>query len=124
MCRRKPNWAAHRPRPSWNFPPLTAFRPSALPASNWRKTGAPSPNSAVRLLRKFLAAMPGHPRLSWAALAVYAAAVTFPHEKVQYEVNQIAIRITLPRLYQVSAAIVLALGALLSFIVLRSLGKQ
>jgi hypothetical protein len=78
----------------------------------------------VRLLRKFLAAIPGRPRLSWAALAVYAAAVTFPHENVQYEVNQIAIRISLTRLYQVSAAIVLALGALLTFVVFRSLAKQ
>ena len=78
----------------------------------------------VRSLRKFLAAMGRRPRWSWAALAVYAAAVTFPHEKVQYEVNEIAIRITLPRLYQVSAAIVLALGALLTFIVFRSLAGQ
>src|ERR1700683_328609 len=110
MCRRKPDCAALRSRPSWNLPPLTAFRPSALPAPDGRKTGVPSPNSAVRLLRKFLAAMRRRPRLSWAALSVYAAAVTFPHEKVQYEVNQIAIRISLTRLYQVSAAVALTLG--------------
>jgi len=78
----------------------------------------------VRSLRKFLAAMGRRPRWSWAALAVYAAAVTFPHENVQYEVNQIAIRISLHRLYQVSAALVLTLGALLTLMVFRSLAGQ
>jgi hypothetical protein len=75
-------------------------------------------------LRALLASLRRHQRWGWATLAVYAAAVTFPHEKVQYEVNEIAIRISLHRLYQVSAAIVLALGALLTFIVLRSLAGQ
>jgi hypothetical protein len=64
------------------------------------------------------------PRWGWAALAVYAATVTFPHENVQYEVNELAIRISLPRLYQLAAAIVLALGALLTFIFFRSLAGQ
>lgn len=64
------------------------------------------------------------PRWSWAALAAYAAAVTFPHENVQYIVNEIAIRISHTRLYQASAAIVLAQGALLTLIVFRSLAGQ
>ncbi len=64
------------------------------------------------------------PRWSWGALAVYAAAVTFPHEKVQYAVNEIAIRISLHRLYQTTAAIVLAQGALLTFMVFSSLAGQ
>ena len=71
--------------------------------------------------RDLLTALHRRPFWSWPALAVYAAAVTFPHENVQYEVNQIAIRISLHRLYQVSAAIILALGALFTFIVLRNL---
>jgi hypothetical protein len=65
------------------------------------------------------------PRWSWAALAVYAAAVTFPHEQVQYAVNEIQIRIGgIHRLYQAFGAIALALGALLTFLVFRSLAGQ
>jgi hypothetical protein len=65
------------------------------------------------------------PRWSWAALAVYAAAVTFPHEIVQYEVNEIQIRMGgIHRLYVAAAAIVLTLGALLTWMVFRSLGGQ
>jgi hypothetical protein len=65
------------------------------------------------------------PRWSWAALAVYAAAVTFPHEKVQYAVNEIQIWMGgIHRLYVAVAAIVLALGALLTFVVFRSLAGQ
>src|SRR6202050_5742865 len=80
---------------------------------------------ALPSLRKFLAAMRRRPRWSWAALAVYAAAVTFPHEFVQYEVNEFQIRIGgIHRLYVVAAAIVLDQGALLTFILLRSLAGQ
>ncbi len=63
-------------------------------------------------------------RWSWAALAAYAAAVTFPHENVQYVVNEIAIRISHPRLYQASAAIVLAIGALLTLFFFMNLARQ
>ena len=78
----------------------------------------------MRLLRRLLAATGRRPRWGWAALPVYAAAVTFPHEKVQYVVNEIQIRIGLHHLYQASAAIVLALGALVTFMVFRSLAGQ
>jgi len=75
--------------------------------------------------RDLLAALHRRPFWSWAALAAYAAAVTFPHEFVQYEVNEFQIWLGgIHRLYQVSAAIVLALGALFTFIVLRSLAGQ
>jgi hypothetical protein len=60
-----------------------------------------------------------HPRWAWVGLVLYAAAVTFPHENVQYVVNEIAIRISHKRLYQASAAIALIEVAILSFIVIR-----
>ena len=60
-----------------------------------------------------------HPRWAWVGLILYAAAVTFPHENVQYVVNEIAIRISHKRLYQASAAIALIEVAILSFIVIR-----
>ena len=78
----------------------------------------------MRSLRAFLTAMHRHPRWSWAAFGAYAAAVTFPHENVQWLVNEIAIRITHQRLYQASAAITLALGAIFTFILFRSLARQ
>ncbi len=73
---------------------------------------------------RLLLAIREHLRWSWAALAAYAAAVTFPHENVQYLVNLIAIRFTHKRLYQGSAVIALFEAALLTFIVIRRLGKQ
>jgi len=57
-------------------------------------------------------------------LIAYAAAVTFPHENVQWLVNQVAIRITLGRLYQVSAAITVTEAAWLTWILIRRLGGQ
>jgi hypothetical protein len=76
-------------------------------------------------LRAFLAALHRRPRWGWAALVLYAAAATFPHEFVQYEVNEFQIRIGgLHRLYLVSAAITLALGALCTFVVFKSLAGQ
>jgi hypothetical protein len=78
----------------------------------------------VPSFREFLTAMRRRPGWSWAALAAYAAAVTFPHENVQWFVNEIAIRITHKRLYEASAAIVLALGAILTLVLFRSLAGQ
>jgi hypothetical protein len=78
----------------------------------------------VQSFREFLTAMRRRPGWSWAALAAYAAAVTFPHENVQWFVNEIAIRITHKRLYEASAAIVLALGAILTLVLFRSLAGQ
>jgi hypothetical protein len=62
--------------------------------------------------------------LGWAAFFAYAAAVTFPHEKVQWFVNEIAIRITHPNLYRLSAAIALALGALFTAMLLHGARRQ
>ena len=57
-------------------------------------------------------------------MTAYAAAVTFPHENVQWLVNQIAIRITHRHLYQVSAAITVAGAAWLTWILVRRLKTQ
>ncbi len=78
----------------------------------------------VHVLQKMLAAIHRHPRWSWAGLAIYAAAVTFPHENVQYVVNEIAIRITHKRLYQASAVIALLEIGLLTLILFRRLAGQ
>ncbi len=76
------------------------------------------------IFQRLLMAIHRHPRWSWAGLAAYAAAVTFPHENVQYVVNLIAIRFTHKRLYQGSAAIALFEAALLTVILVRSLATQ
>ena len=75
-------------------------------------------------LHRLLVAIRLHPRWTWAGLAAYAAAVTFPHENVQYVVNEIANRITHKRLYQASAAIALLQVALLSLVFLKRLARQ
>jgi len=54
----------------------------------------------------------------------YAAAVTFPHEQVQIVVGAIASLITHKRLYQLSAAVTLTLGILLTWILLRRIGAR
>jgi glycopeptide antibiotics resistance protein len=75
-------------------------------------------------LSEFLHAMHRRRLWGWVALIAYAAAVTFPHEPVQYVVNEIANRITHKRLYQVSAAILLVQGALLTWFVFRRLARN
>jgi hypothetical protein len=65
-----------------------------------------------------------HPRSTWAGVIAYAAAVTFPHEQVQFIVNEIANRISHKRLYQVSAALLLLEGALLTFMLFKRLAGQ
>ena len=57
-------------------------------------------------------------------MIAYAAAVTFPHENVQWLVNEVAIRITHRRLYQVSAAITVMEAAWLTWILIRRLRGQ
>ena len=76
------------------------------------------------IIQRLLGAIRRHPGVSWAALGVYAAAVTFPHQNVQYVVNLIALRFSHKRLYQGSAAIALFEVALLSFLVVRRLAGQ
>jgi hypothetical protein len=64
------------------------------------------------------------PGRTWGALIVYAAAVTFPHQKVQDVVAAIANAISHRRLYQLSAAIILILGVACSAIVWKRLAGQ
>jgi len=54
----------------------------------------------------------------------YAAAVTFPHENVQWVVNQYAARVTLPHLYRLSAEIALTQAVLFTAIVVWRLRAQ
>jgi hypothetical protein len=65
------------------------------------------------------AAMHSHPLQSWAGIVAYALAVSLPHANVQWEVNELAIRITLTNLYLLSAVIALALGAMVTLALLR-----
>ena len=60
----------------------------------------------------------------WAALILYACAVTFPHAPVQDVVGAIAAKITLKRLYLVSAVIALTMGAGLTLVFVRKLIRQ
>jgi hypothetical protein len=78
----------------------------------------------VQTAAEFLRAMRRHPRWSWAGIFCYAALATFPHQTVQYYMNELQIRITFARLYYYCAVITLALGALLSLVVFRSLAKR
>jgi hypothetical protein len=73
---------------------------------------------------RFLEAIHEHPRASCVGLIAYAAVATFPHESVQWLVNEIAIRITHRHLYQLSAAITLLEAACLTWILVRRLRTQ
>jgi hypothetical protein len=76
------------------------------------------------VVHRFLVWIRAHPRWGWAGLSAYAAAVTFPHENVQYLVNLLCIRFTHRRVYQASAVIGLVEAALLTWIVYRGLARQ
>ncbi|HTS74966.1 MAG TPA: hypothetical protein VMG40_02115 [Bryobacteraceae bacterium] len=70
---------------------------------------------------KFLESLRLHPRLAWAGLLIYAAAVTFPHEQVQLLVGKIADLLTRPGLYRLSAAVALVLAAWATVMLFRRL---
>lgn len=65
-----------------------------------------------------LSAVHAHPWWSRIGLAAYATLATLPHTKVQWAVNEVAIRIGHPKLYLLSASIVLALGAIFTVLLL------
>jgi hypothetical protein len=69
------------------------------------------------IVSRLLRAIHSHRFWGWLALLAYAAAVTFPHENVQWLMNEIAIRISHHRLYQWSAGIGVAEALLLTLIV-------
>jgi hypothetical protein len=79
---------------------------------------------SLTTFREFLLAIHRRPRWGWIGLVLYAAAVTFPHEQVQYIVNEIANWMSHKRLYQLSAAILLLQGALLTFFVSKRIAGQ
>ncbi|HEX3744883.1 MAG TPA: hypothetical protein VHW09_13165 [Bryobacteraceae bacterium] len=76
------------------------------------------------IVSRFLNAIHSHPRWSWAGLLAYAAAVSFPHENVQWLMNQIAIRITHQHLYRISAEVGGAEALLFTLIVIWRLRAQ
>jgi hypothetical protein len=78
----------------------------------------------VRVVQKFLLWIHNNPRWAWPILLAYAAVATFPHENVQYVVNEIALKISHRRLYQASAGIALLEAALLTWILYRGIKDQ
>jgi hypothetical protein len=76
------------------------------------------------IVSRLLRAIHSHRFWGWLALLAYAAAVTFPHENVQWLMNQIAIRISHHRLYQWSAGIALTEALLLTLIAVWRLRAQ
>jgi hypothetical protein len=75
-------------------------------------------------LSRFLSAVHSRPRWGWVALLAYAAVATFPHENVQWLMNEIAIRITHRHLYRWSAAIGAVEAVAITIIVIRRLKAQ
>ena len=75
-------------------------------------------------MRKFLESLHRNLGWAWTGLIVYAAAVTFPHEQVQLLVGAIANRLTRPGLYRLSAAVGIALAAVVTLILSRRLRTQ
>ena len=75
-------------------------------------------------MQNFLLWIHRRPLIGWIAVIFYAALVTFPHENVQYAVNEIAGRITHRRLYQASAGIALLMAAAFTFWLLLALRKH
>jgi hypothetical protein len=83
-------------------------------------------------MQNALLAMHRHARWAWFGVIAYAATVTFPHENVQYVVNEIASFLTRQHLgmtgqavlYKISAGVILFLGALLTWILYRRLKGQ
>ena len=62
--------------------------------------------------------------LGWTGLLIYAPLVTFPHDNVQYYVNEFAIRFTHKRLYQASAAAAVLIGLVLTLVLVLALRWQ
>ena len=75
-------------------------------------------------MQRLLVWIHAHPRWSWAGLLAYAAAVTFPHDFVQYLVNLLCIRYTHRRVYQGSAAIAIIELLIVTPILWRGIARQ
>jgi hypothetical protein len=76
------------------------------------------------IFSRSLSAIHSHRRWGWVGLLAYAAVATFPHENVQWLMNEIAIRITHRRLYEVSGAIGALEAIFLTMVVVRRLKAQ
>jgi hypothetical protein len=73
---------------------------------------------------RFLAALHRHRAWGWAALILYACAVTFPHELVQQIVGGWAAKYTLKRIYWYSAAIAFAEAGVITLLFARRALQQ
>jgi hypothetical protein len=76
------------------------------------------------IISRFLEAIHSRKRWGWFGLLIYAAAVTFPHENVQWLMNEIAGRITLHRLYRISAGVGAVEVVAMSILLVRGLRAQ
>ena len=70
----------------------------------------------MRFLQGLLAAIHRNKRWGWIGLLIYVPSVIFPHDTVQYYVNEIANRVTHKRLYQGAAVCGVALATLVSLV--------
>jgi hypothetical protein len=78
----------------------------------------------MQLLRRLLMGLRAHKVWVWFGLILYAALVTFPHQKVQDVVGAFAVKYTLKRLYQISATLALIEGALVVLIFAWAVSRQ
>lgn len=81
-------------------------------------------NAARHPLARALSAVHSHPWYSRIGLALYAVIATLPHTKVQWAVNEVAVRIGHPKLYLLTASIVVALGAIFTALLWRGVRGQ
>src|SRR5271155_4360033 len=75
-------------------------------------------------LERSLAAIHRHKVWGWIGLLMYVPAVIFPHDTVQYYVNEIAMRFTHKRLYRGAAFGAEAIGVLLSLMLAWRIRRQ
>jgi hypothetical protein len=76
------------------------------------------------MVSRFLKAINSHPRVGWIGLLLYAALATFPHQPVQWLMNEIALRSSRPQVYLWSARIGIVEAVILTAVLLFRLRKQ
>ena len=79
---------------------------------------------AMSIFQGLLDTINRHKVWGWICLMIYVPSVIFPHDTVQYYVNEIAVRYTHKRLYQGSAAGAICLGVVVTLMFLWSVRRQ
>jgi hypothetical protein len=79
---------------------------------------------SAQTLSRFLSTIRSHPGWGWFGLIAYAAAVTFPHENVQWAANELCIRITHAGVYRLAAEVGVAAAAVITTFLFVSLARQ